>query len=194
MKDQARAELFDTLTSFDEEWCSTEEVAAVDAFEAAVRAEERVTADARWAGRAVADVLAEVERGVARFGDGSMSGTAMTDLERYPVLAEEVGEVAEALVLRIADGTYRAGREHHADDLRSELVQVAACAIGWVTAIDNRAALLPASPGPQLTDEVCGEPCGWNVACTVNGRCEVRGAHITHRHLTGRGDHSWPSR
>jgi hypothetical protein len=88
--------------------------------------------------RALVDALEEVERGSARFGDGSMIGPEMSDLERFPVLVEGVGEVAEAIVMRMAEGKYRPGREHHSDDLRSELVEVAACAIGWIVAIDVR--------------------------------------------------------
>lgn len=51
------------------------------------------------------------------------------DTMRYAVLGEEVGEVANAILEGSGD-----------DDLREELVQVAAVAVAWVEAIDARRA------------------------------------------------------
>lgn len=47
-----------------------------------------------------------------------------TDRQRLPVLVEEVGEVARAI------------QTGDLDNLREELVQVAAVAVAWVEAID----------------------------------------------------------
>lgn len=54
-----------------------------------------------------------------------MGGTQLTDLERMAVLTEEVGEVAHAL------------NEQDPDELRRELLQVAACAVAWLERIDT---------------------------------------------------------
>ena len=49
----------------------------------------------------------------------------LTDLERLAVLTEEVGEVAHAL------------NENDPDELRRELLQVAACAVAWLERIED---------------------------------------------------------
>ncbi len=55
-------------------------------------------------------------------------------LEKLPILVEEVGEVARAIL----EGT----------NLREELVQVASVAVGWVRALDKE----PAQPPPDSTE------------------------------------------
>ena len=79
-------------------------------------------------------VLDEIERSRERFGEWSSSGSALTDWQRFGILSEEVGEVAEALVLSIDGGRFAKGREGHSDNLDAELVQVAAVALGWLQA------------------------------------------------------------
>ncbi len=49
-------------------------------------------------------------------------------------LMEEVGEVAHAV--RRQEGFAVAGNSHDNHGLRAELIQVAACAVAWVEAID----------------------------------------------------------
>lgn len=51
------------------------------------------------------------------------------------VLAEEVGEVAEAILEGRASGNY--SRERHIQDIREELVQVAAVAVAVIEYIDR---------------------------------------------------------
>ncbi len=97
---------------------------------------EQATNSPPWV-KVLDDVWMERQRADVRFGDGSIAGDAMTLFEKFAVLVEEVGEVAEALVLRIGDGKYRVGREHHAENLREELIQVAACAVGMIEGIDR---------------------------------------------------------
>lgn len=71
---------------------------------------------------AVALVLAERERQATLHAEGRIPGRCddshITDVQRLAALVEEVGEVAECL---IDEG-----------DLRGELVQVAAVALGWI--------------------------------------------------------------
>lgn len=85
--------------------------------------------------RIVADI--EAERGAQddRWGAWSAGGDQMSHPEKYAVLGEEVGEVGEAVVQQIADRRFRRGQ--HAEDLRAELIQVAAVAVAWVEAIDR---------------------------------------------------------
>lgn len=77
-------------------------------------------------------VLGEVDRSRDRFGEASTSGSTLSDLQRFAVMIEEIGEVAEALVLQMFDGLFVEGRSGHATDLDEELTQVAAVAIGWL--------------------------------------------------------------
>lgn len=79
-------------------------------------------------------VLGEVDRSRDRFGEYSTSGSMLEDLQRFAVMVEEIGEVAEALVLEMFDGMFATGRPGHATDLDTELTQVAAVAIGWLIA------------------------------------------------------------
>ncbi len=65
-------------------------------------------------------VDAELVRASEKHGDASMSGAAMSSAQRYVVLGEECGEVARAVL----DGDDAA--------LRSELIQVASCAVAWL--------------------------------------------------------------
>ena len=66
-------------------------------------------------------------RQVLKFGDQSIAGS-VSDLTRLRILVEEVGEVAEALDVEHAN-TKR--------ELCAELVQVAACAVGWLQALQK---------------------------------------------------------
>lgn len=84
----------------------------------------------------MSDMLDEIDRQdeLARAGKfgGRHTMPGGTDLERLAVLAEEFGEVAIEL-----NEAPEGGRT---DNLRTELVQVAAVAIAWVAAIDDRRA------------------------------------------------------
>ena len=86
----------------------------------------------------VNDVLAEARRqdelkAAGRFkyhcGDDEM-----TDVGRFAVLGEEVGEVARA-ALENAD----LANDKHGKNLRKELVQVAAVCVKWIAGMDRRA-------------------------------------------------------
>lgn len=69
---------------------------------------------------------AERERQRAKFGSASIGGDAINNDKRIAIMAEELGEVAKAAdALALRGGSY-------ADELRAELVQVAACAVGWL--------------------------------------------------------------
>lgn len=88
--------------------------------------------------RAVPDAIrAHLDAAVAhafdRFGEGSMGGTEMSRTERLAVLLEEVGEVAAEVVKEQRNRSREPGKHgpFDADDLVSELVQVAACAVMW---------------------------------------------------------------
>ncbi|WP_198144303.1 hypothetical protein [Parafrankia sp. EUN1f] len=75
----------------------------------------------------LAEVEAEATRAHAKHGARSILSPALGDQARLPVLVEEVGEVARAM-LEGAD----------LDHLRAELVQVAAVALTWVEALRDR--------------------------------------------------------
>lgn len=75
----------------------------------------------------LAEVAAEAARAHAKHGARSILDPQAPDSARLPVLVEEVGEVARAM-LEGAD----------AGHLRAELLQVAAVALTWVEAIDAR--------------------------------------------------------
>ncbi|MBL7619176.1 hypothetical protein I7331_08000 [Frankia sp. AgB1.8] len=72
----------------------------------------------------VAAVEAEAARAYRKHGERSILNPAMPDAVRLPVLVEEVGEVAKAM-LENADPA----------DLRAELIQVAAIALTWLEAL-----------------------------------------------------------
>ncbi len=57
------------------------------------------------------------------WGEGDCSSPSLGDTVRATVLTEEVGEVARAVL------------DKRADDLRKELVQVAAVAVAWLEAL-----------------------------------------------------------
>jgi NTP pyrophosphatase (non-canonical NTP hydrolase) len=83
-------------------------------------------------GRIYQEIDDERSRQQRLFGDQSIAGDLPRDT-KLRVLVEEVGEVARAIdvleaALRIGDVNIPAFRKH----LRSELVQVAACAVGWL--------------------------------------------------------------
>lgn len=74
------------------------------------------------------DIIDERERQDQKWGDQSANANVLWST----VLTEEVGEVAEA-VLKLDfedhEGTH--------DDLRKELVEVAAVAVAWIEALDK---------------------------------------------------------
>lgn len=82
------------------------------------------------------DVLDELQRCRQLQRSGKFSKTIMqmsSDFEQLSVLVEEVGEVAHEVNESI-------GKAHDYDReqrLRTELIQVAAMAVGWVLRIDN---------------------------------------------------------
>ena len=81
----------------------------------------------------------ERDRQQKLFGDRSIAGTLLLDT-KLRILAEEMGEVAQAIdvVERMRAGTL-ADEGYTMDDalghLREELIQVAACAVGWLEAL-----------------------------------------------------------
>lgn len=69
---------------------------------------------------------AERARQQAKFGNCSISGESINNDKRIAIMVEELGEVAKAAdELALRGGSY-------AQALRDELVQVAACAVGWL--------------------------------------------------------------
>lgn len=70
------------------------------------------------------DIIDERNRQDRKHGEGSMRRCA--DNLRLAIVTEEVGEVARAII------------EGDAENLREELVQVAACAVAWLEAIDAK--------------------------------------------------------
>ncbi|MDT3440284.1 MULTISPECIES: hypothetical protein [unclassified Pseudofrankia] len=90
----------------------------------------------------VAAVEAEVARAHRKHGERSILNPAMPDAVRLPVLVEEVGEVARAM-LEGADPRH----------LRDELIQVAAVALTWVEALRDRTDQAPLfDPGQAVTE------------------------------------------
>ena len=71
-----------------------------------------------------AAIDAERERQDQKHGDRSIASPQVGMETAYLILAEEVGEVARALL-----------EEGSLTDLHQELVQVAACAVGWLEAL-----------------------------------------------------------
>lgn len=83
----------------------------------------------------MSDVMAERFRQVVKFGGPTGDGIEnprQSNYVRLRVLAEELGEVAEAIG-RPEDGNGKG-------DLRKELVQVAAVAVAWIEGLDRREA------------------------------------------------------
>jgi hypothetical protein len=65
-------------------------------------------------------------------------GHAILDSEKLAVLAEEFGEVAKEVVDgTIADDSGYPTSQARQDRLRAELIQVAACCVAWIEAIDH---------------------------------------------------------
>lgn len=78
----------------------------------------------------LADVVNERERQERKFGpDRTCASPRMTNLECLAVLAEEFGEVSRAVCEREWGGK-------GLDELRAELIQVAAVAVAWVEGLD----------------------------------------------------------
>ena len=74
--------------------------------------------------RIFADIIAERKHQDKKFGPARKLG----QLKRNAILGEEVGEVARAIL------------ERDKENLREELVQVAACCVAWLEEIDAKAA------------------------------------------------------
>lgn len=86
---------------------------------------------------------------------GSMERKLWDDPAWLPVLTEELGEVARELCERELGNV---NASHHVQSLREELVQVAAMACAWISAIDDdagRRADLDA-PGEPLAQDHYG--------------------------------------
>jgi hypothetical protein len=80
-------------------------------------------------------VSAEVHRGQVKHGVArSAASSVLTDIEKFPILAEELGEVATEL-------TYDRGGDRLA--LAKELVQVAAVAAAWAESIYKQEGVAP---------------------------------------------------
>ena len=85
--------------------------------------------------RALLGIIVEREKQDQKWG----ADRALTYYQWLPILAEEVGEVARAMLEREPN-----------ERLREELVQVAAVAVAWMEAIDQRGrkGSEPCSPKP----------------------------------------------
>jgi hypothetical protein len=86
--------------------------------------------------KVLADVVNECSRqlqlkAAGRFAH-AIGDPELTDPERLVILVEEVGEVARAVA---EDGGL--ANDKHNKFLRTELVQVAACAVAWVRGMDG---------------------------------------------------------
>lgn len=95
-------------------------------------------------GSAIAAVLAERERhdelkAAGRFLH-TIADAEMADADRLAALVEEIGEVARALQERSGSVNDRRGSDV---DLRKELSQVAAIAVGWIERLDADAGTAP---------------------------------------------------
>jgi hypothetical protein len=83
---------------------------------------------------ALLDVFEERQRQETIWPGQTLAGPSMTDVERLAIVAEEFGEVAHDAV----DATWpTTGYRPAPADLRRELVQLAACCVAWVEAIDE---------------------------------------------------------
>lgn len=76
------------------------------------------------------EIEAERDRAHAKHGATSMESMGRRDPQRFLILAEEVGEVANEF-----NEARHEGREVDTVKLREELIQVAAMATAWADAI-----------------------------------------------------------
>jgi len=91
-------------------------------------------------GYRISEVLEEVLREVARQFELKAAGrfthsigdAEMTPTQKLAVLMEEVGEVS-----RITLELEGLANDKHNGDLRTELIQVAACGVAWVACLDR---------------------------------------------------------
>jgi len=109
----------------------------------------------------IASVQEEVTREVARQfelkAEGrfkhSIGDAEMTPAQKLAVLTEEVGEVARAALER--EGLVN---DKHDSDLRTELIQVAACAVAWVACMDRMAKRAAAEAAEEFgLCVICGD-------------------------------------
>ncbi len=111
-----------------------------------------MTRDSIWL-----DIVTERYRQARLIADGKfdrdMSDPALLPAEKLTVLAEEFGEVARVVAEALTTVTARrAGPD--VEHLREELVQLAACCVGWVEQLDGvdpiRVGVLPyLEPDPR---------------------------------------------
>jgi len=80
-------------------------------------------------------IIAERQRQIAKFGDANIGGSGMGDADRVAVMTEELGEVAREVVdLRwLALSPEEVARKRA--NLKAELVQLAACCVGFLEAM-----------------------------------------------------------
>lgn len=113
-----------------------------------------MTRDSIWL-----DIVTERYRQARLIGEGKfdrdMADPALAPSEKLTVLSEEFGEVAEI----IADSLTTAAARRAGPDvahLREELIQLAACCVGWVEQLDGvdpiRVASLPYQDSDPLQD------------------------------------------
>ncbi|GGM34817.1 hypothetical protein GCM10012275_02570 [Longimycelium tulufanense] len=76
----------------------------------------------------LADIAAERQRQHAEHGDHAPDSPHMTDRDRFAVLVEQVGEVAQQLTPNGGGNPWR---------LRDELIQVAAVTLAWLDRLDE---------------------------------------------------------
>jgi hypothetical protein len=84
----------------------------------------------------LADVVQERIRQERRFPDHTLAAAGMSHVERLAVIAEEFGEVAHD----VSDLTWpRPERQVAIAELRTELLQLAACCVAWIEDLDAEA-------------------------------------------------------
>lgn len=84
----------------------------------------------------------------------SMATPYVESYKKLMPLMEEVGEVAHAV--RVTEGFAVAGNTHENHGLRVELIQVAACAVAWIQALDAEAEFPIESLYPDPNDRPGG--------------------------------------
>lgn len=96
------------------------------------------------------EIQHERERQMKLKADGKFAHTCadldIEDMERLPILAEEFGEVSKEVMEQIINVRWRQnwGDEEKGVNktrLRKELIQIAACAVAWIEAIDGSESL-----------------------------------------------------
>ncbi len=83
------------------------------------------------------DISQELARQYYRHPDDHIGLPHWRPSERLAILTEEVGEVAGEVTIALAPVKRPEIRDRQREALREELVQVAACAIAWIQALDE---------------------------------------------------------